>query len=418
MKVTLAAVPSSPHTCRSDGGTLKILSAITLLLLSAEGHEGTFEEALLKARKEDKLVFVDFWASWCGACKRFDADVLSDATVIAETRDLVCIKIDAQSAAGVPLAARYGVRDLPSLVFVEPDGLLRERLDGYRSATQFVQEIRRIRANEGTLGEVERKLLANADDVLARIELALRLRRKADPRWERELQSARDRIERGVGFDPKSPDERFAIGRKLRLVGDEKGYQEQLAIIRTLDPEGRSDSMRRLALNELFEEVNARFRKEQVFDPSAIQRFLAEERSPVVLFEGYSMLRDMTSYQAEDAERRGRAGPAAERRAEARECGRRAFEHCPPDRLASFGREIARELLADPRLAESDRDLMIEAARRASEAAPRSADHLELLGRCLEKAGRPADALAAYRKTLEVDPARDQVRARIAELER
>lgn len=397
---------------------MKIISAITLLLLSADGHQGTFEEALEKAKKENKIVFVDFWASWCGACKRFDADVLSDAAVVTETRDLVCMKIDAQSEAGVPLARLYGVRDLPSLVFVDPDGLLRERLDGYRSATQFVQEIRRIRANEGTIGEVERKLAANADDVLARIELALRLRRKGDPRWERELQSARGRLERGVGFDPKSPDERFAIGRKLRLFGDEKGYQEQLAAIRILDPDGRSDSMRRLALGDLFEQVNARYRKDQVFDPGPIQRFLAEERSPLVLFEGYSMLREMTSYQAEDAQRRGQAGPAADRRAEARGYGRRAFEHCPPDRLASFGREFARELLADPQLAESDRDLMVEAARKASEAAPRSADHLDLLGQCLERAGRPADALAAYRRALEIDPSRERSRARIAELDR
>jgi tetratricopeptide (TPR) repeat protein len=123
-----------------------------------------------------------------------------------------------------------------------------------------------------------------------------------------------------------------------------------------------------------------------------------------VLFEGYSMLRDMAGYQAEDAQRRGRAEAAAERRAEAREYGRRAFAHCPSDRIASFGREIARELLADPRISESDRDLMVEAARKASEAAPRSADPLELLGRCLEKVGKPAEAA--------------KVRARIAELDR
>jgi len=379
---------------------------------SADG----FEKALEQAKRENKLVFIDLWAGWCGACKRFDQAVLSDAAVVAEMRDFVCLKVDAESAAGVPLAARYGATELPALVFLEADGTLRERLAGFRPAPQFVLEIRRVRANDGTLGEIEKRLAANGDDLLARLDLAARLKRMRDPKWELELQSVRDRMERGVGFDPKSPEDRFAIARKLRQCGDEKGYQAQLAAIRELDPEGRSEPMRRLALNALIEDVNARYRQSQVFDPSPIRSFLADEKSPLVLFEGYSMLRSMTSFQAEDARRRKLPELAARLSAEAREQARLAWQNCPADRLAYFGREIAEDLLADPELDAPTFPFLIDVATRASQAAPRSADHLEVLGRCLERAQKPEEAASAYRKALEFDPSNESVRRRLEKL--
>ncbi|MDO8970421.1 MAG: thioredoxin family protein, partial [Saprospiraceae bacterium] len=50
-------------------------------MASAQGIEffsGTWPEALEKAKKEELLIFVDAYASWCGPCKRMAAQTFPD----------------------------------------------------------------------------------------------------------------------------------------------------------------------------------------------------------------------------------------------------------------------------------------------------------------------------------------------------
>ncbi len=98
-----------------------------------------FTDALQRAAEQDKLVFVDFYATWCGPCKMLDRSTWRDETVIDWlTEHTIALKIDAEKQRD--LARKYRVRAYPSLLFIKADGAELGRIVGYRNPQQFLAE--------------------------------------------------------------------------------------------------------------------------------------------------------------------------------------------------------------------------------------------------------------------------------------
>src|ERR1700737_4662315 len=79
---------------------------------------GTLKEAIAKAKTENKFVFFDAYASWCGPCKTMDKDVFTHKSVADYLNTkFVSIKIDMEKGEGPELAKKYAsINGYPSLL--------------------------------------------------------------------------------------------------------------------------------------------------------------------------------------------------------------------------------------------------------------------------------------------------------------
>ena len=100
---------------------LALLVCTTLAPAEEPFHRLPFADAAALARTEKKVVFIDFFTTWCGPCKRLDAVTWKDEGVQRWLREkTVALKLDAERE--VVLARRYQVRSYPTLLILTPDG--------------------------------------------------------------------------------------------------------------------------------------------------------------------------------------------------------------------------------------------------------------------------------------------------------
>ena len=103
-------------------------------------HSETWNEILALAKKENKPIFLDISASWCGHCKKMKSRVYTDS-VVAEYYNAAFINVlvDAEKGEGIELATKYGARGYPTLVFINADGSVAEQTSGYKKAEKFLE---------------------------------------------------------------------------------------------------------------------------------------------------------------------------------------------------------------------------------------------------------------------------------------
>lgn len=126
-----------------------LISIITLLMLSftvfGQGvnfEHLTFDEALAKAKAENKLIFMDCYTTWCGPCKYMTENVFPQEKAGEYFNPkFVCVKFDMEKGEGPELAKRFGVRAYPTFFIIRPDGTMQHTVVGGGEVDDFIARI-------------------------------------------------------------------------------------------------------------------------------------------------------------------------------------------------------------------------------------------------------------------------------------
>jgi thiol:disulfide interchange protein len=105
--------------------------------------ERDYAGAVRRARATRKPLLVNFYADWCGPCKRLEATTLRDPAVVRLARGYVAVRLDRDVKQNRALADRLGSPGIPYTVILTPQGQKVSSSAGYADAREFSEFLRR-----------------------------------------------------------------------------------------------------------------------------------------------------------------------------------------------------------------------------------------------------------------------------------
>lgn len=92
---------------------------------------GTWQEAIEEAQKQERIIFVDAYTTWCGPCKRMSKYVFTEKKAGEFfNSNFINIKIDMEKTNGREFGAKYPVSAYPTLFFLDPNGKMLKKAVG------------------------------------------------------------------------------------------------------------------------------------------------------------------------------------------------------------------------------------------------------------------------------------------------
>lgn len=150
-----------------------LLLAVLMTPAAAEVKwaSGPFPEILKKAQTENKHIFIDFYAVWCGPCKLLEKNTYTDEKVVEFLNSIVAVKYDAEKGEGLELARKFKVKAYPTLILLDAKGTEIDRHLGYLDGETFLTTMKEYQNGIGTIGYFESELKKSPKDLAVHFKL-------------------------------------------------------------------------------------------------------------------------------------------------------------------------------------------------------------------------------------------------------
>jgi thiol:disulfide interchange protein len=97
------------------------------------------DQGFAAAKQSGKPIMMDVFAEWCGWCKKLDSEVYTDKNIVTLSQKFVNVKLDSDKNQEV--AKKYGVRGLPTIIFLSPDGKVINKVVGFHDSGAFAADM-------------------------------------------------------------------------------------------------------------------------------------------------------------------------------------------------------------------------------------------------------------------------------------
>lgn len=102
--------------------------------------KGDVKEMFAKAEQENKLIFVDVYASWCGPCKLLKKKTFPDKEVGTYFNNkFVNMTFDGEKGEGIAIAKKYNVKAYPTLLVIDSKGNVVATTLGYMTPEKLLE---------------------------------------------------------------------------------------------------------------------------------------------------------------------------------------------------------------------------------------------------------------------------------------
>ena len=142
-----------------------LLTGIIIFGQGIKFENESFKNLLDKAKKENKLIFMDAYASWCGPCKKMDKEVFTQQEVgDLFNSSFINTKFDMEKGEGLEIAKKYGVRAFPTYLFIDGNGEVVYRGTGYYETPEFIKIAKNSMDPAQKLSYMQEKFNSGATD--------------------------------------------------------------------------------------------------------------------------------------------------------------------------------------------------------------------------------------------------------------